>query len=179
MKLFLKPQKSEKCANSREKLKVGKNVKKRKLVAELAMERVAANRGRPKGTRGRGKGKRGRKPRQIVSDEDDNIETSEKISDEIQIEDPVSENNVTEENQEIINATTDTKSPLAEIGANDNDVSISEADHDEEVRNQKCFHWIFRFKSDFIFSWNWKLHRLRQCSEMFLKSCSVSIGTIK
>lgn len=34
------------------------------------MER--ATRGRPKGSRGRGKGKRGRKPRQILSEEEEN-----------------------------------------------------------------------------------------------------------
>lgn len=92
------------------------------------MERVAT-RGRPKGSRGRGKGKRGRK-RQIVSDEDENIETN--VNDEIQ-DDPVSENNVTHENnQEITNATTETKSPDLQIGGNDGDVSISEADHEDE-----------------------------------------------
>lgn len=34
------------------------------------MER--ATRGRPKGSRGRGKGKRGRKPRQVLSEEEEN-----------------------------------------------------------------------------------------------------------
>lgn len=103
------------------------------------MERVTT-RGRPKGSRGRGKGKRGRKPRQIVSDEDENIETIANV-DEIQ-EDPVSETNVTQENhEEIINPTTETKSPSNEIPANDGDVSISEADHEEEVRRNSV--WMF------------------------------------
>lgn len=97
------------------------------------MERVAT-RGRPKGSRGRGKGKRGRKPRQIVSDEDENVETNV-TSDEIEIqEDPVSEKNVTQqENQELASATTETKSPADEVPVTDGDVSISEADHEEEV----------------------------------------------
>lgn len=91
------------------------------------MERVTT-RGRPKGSRGRGKGKRGRK-RQIVSDEDENIETNAN-SEEIQ-EDPVSENNVTQENIQDI-ATTETKSPTGEIGVTDGDILIAEANHDDE-----------------------------------------------
>jgi DNA invertase Pin-like site-specific DNA recombinase len=110
------------------------------LRSAKGMERVTT-RGRPKGSRGRGKGKRGRK-RQIVSDEDENIETN--VNDEIQ-DDPVSENiNVTQENiQEIKNATTETKSPDHQIAGNDGDVSISEADHeDEEVKCPSDPSWI-------------------------------------
>lgn len=91
------------------------------------MERVAT-RGRPKGSRGRGKGKRGRK-RQVVSDEEENIETNAN-SEEIQ-EDPVSENNMTQENIQDI-ATTETKSPAGEIGVTEGDALISEANHDDE-----------------------------------------------
>jgi len=62
------------------------------------MER--ATRGRPKGSRGRGKGKRGRKPRQILSEEEEN-ETVQ--------QDPVKE----EVDTEMVNII-ETKSPSIE-----------------------------------------------------------------
>ena len=92
-------------------------------------------RGRPKGSRGRGRGRgRGRKPRQIISDEDENIELNTMGEEEIQ-EDPVSENNIMlHENEEVAYATSEPKSPTHEIAVNDGDVSMTEANHhDDEV----------------------------------------------
>lgn len=65
------------------------------------MER--ATRGRPKGSRGRGKGKRGRKPRQILSEEEEN-ETVQQNE-----QDPVKE----EVDTEMVNII-ETKSPTNE-----------------------------------------------------------------
>jgi hypothetical protein len=87
------------------------------------MERVTT-RGRPKGSRGRGKGKRGRKPRQIVSDEEES--TVETIANEQ--EDPV----VNVNPEETQTSAVESKSPVHEI--NEGDVSILEADHEDEVK---------------------------------------------
>lgn len=94
------------------------------------MERVST-RGRPKGSRGRGKGKRGRKPKQIVSDEEENHIETLAIKEQ---EDPVSNNNevVNQEDPEIISAT-EYKSPAPEITI-EGDVSMSEVDHEDEVK---------------------------------------------
>lgn len=98
------------------------------------MERVTT-RGRPKGSRGRGKGKRGRKPKQIVSDEEENHIETLAIKEQ---EDPVSNNdNVVVNNQEdpeIISAT-ENKSPAPEI-TTEGDVSMSEVDHEDEVKKK-------------------------------------------
>lgn len=102
------------------------------------MERVTT-RGRPKGSRGRGKGKRGRKPKQIVSDEEENHTETLAIKEQ---EDPVVSNNenvvVNQEDPEIISAT-ENKSPAPEIITADGDVSMSEVDHEDEVKKKKCF----------------------------------------
>lgn len=99
------------------------------------MERVTT-RGRPKGSRGRGKGKRGRKAtKHIVSDEEEN-HTEIGVASKEQ-EDPVTNNNVNvnqEDPEELISAT-ETKSPAPEI--TEGDVSISEADHEDEVKKNE------------------------------------------
>jgi hypothetical protein len=87
------------------------------------MERVTT-RGRPKGSRGRGKGKRGRKPRQIVSDEEENnVETI--VNNEQ--EDPV----VSVNQEDTQTSALQSKSPVHEIV--EGDVSISKVDHEDEV----------------------------------------------
>lgn len=88
------------------------------------MERVTT-RGRPKGSRGRGKGKRGRKPRQIVSDEEENnVETIVNNSEQ---EDPV----VSVNPEDTQTSAVESKSPVHEIA--EGDVSITGADHEDEV----------------------------------------------
>lgn len=91
------------------------------------MER-ATSRGRPKGSRGRGKGKRGRKPRQIVSDEEENH--AETIVANNEQEDPVT----LEEDPETTSAI-ESKSPVHEI-MEEGGVLISEANNEEEVKHK-------------------------------------------
>lgn len=99
------------------------------------MER-ATSRGRPKGSRGRGKGKRGRKPRQIVSDEEENH--TETIVANNEQEDPVA----LEEDPETTSAI-ESKSPAHEIMEGE-EVLISEANNEEEVKLKFIIFHLFK-----------------------------------
>lgn len=78
------------------------------------MER-GTTRGRPKGSRGRGKGKRGRKPRAVISDEEE-IETNQQIEeqDPVKTNDPETNANETNKSPVLETAEENTKMEIAQ-----------------------------------------------------------------